>query len=86
MSKIKWTKNFTSTTKKGRFRLFVSENDNGAFYATALFYEKRSAPEGLEIDMKNELFLGASEQDVFEEAKNWILQNVDNEAEFYLDS
>ncbi len=86
MSKIKWTNNFTSITKKGRFRLFVSENDNGAFYATALFYEKRSAPEGVEIEMKNELFLGNSEQAVFEEAKKWILQNVDEDAEFFLDN
>ncbi len=86
MSKIKWMKNFTSITKKGRFRLFVSENENGAFYATALFYEKSSAPEGTEFDMKNKLFLDDSEQAVFEEARNWILQNVDEDAEFRIDN
>lgn len=86
MSKIKWTKNFTSITKKGRFRIFVSENENRAFYATALFYEKQSAPEGVEIEIKNELFLSDSEQAAFKEAKNWIVQNVDADAEFFLDN
>lgn len=86
MSMIKWTKNFTIASSKGRFRLFLSENDDGLFYAAALFYEKRSKPESIEMDVKNELFLGDSEKEVFDEAKDWILKNVDENAEFYLDT
>lgn len=84
MARIMETKKYLVDTNKGQFKIYVSRHSDGNFYAGVLWYEKTGSwSEGEEVQLKFDLesFVNTSEDLAFQEAENWVKNNLDPNAE-----
>jgi hypothetical protein len=77
---VNWTKSYDVRTEDMRhFKVHISEESDGAIYASCLWYEgdrmlkaPGQAGGGLRFDLKT--VLGSSEQDAYDKIVEWITQ------------
>jgi hypothetical protein len=69
----------TSEILKHALKLFVSEHDDGNYFAGVLYYMRSSKPWS-PIDFKIQSFADLSEKAVFNRAISWIKANIDEQA------
>ena len=75
MSSVEWTETYELITSKGNFRIFVSEHEGGAFYASCLYYEGDRALKApgeagfLQFDLRTKY--GNTEDEAFQQIMEW---------------
>jgi hypothetical protein len=77
------SKKFDVNTSKERFGLYLSQHDNGVWFAGVVWYRKAGSwAEGKDVSLDFDLktFSNTSKETVFEEAVAWVRGNLDQNA------
>lgn len=80
MSVIETTR-YSVKTKDGNFKMFVLNHSDNLYHSGVLWYKRSGgfpADADIELDLKS--FVNTSEQDVYNEAKAWIVDHLDSDA------
>jgi hypothetical protein len=80
-TQIKWTKTYEVSHEKEAFKAFTSEHESKHFYATILYFERKTAfnvfgDDKGGLDFKHQTFYGASETEALDKLKAWLQQHL----------
>lgn len=76
---VKWTKSYNLLAYKfDNFRIFISEHEDGAFYATCLYFERgrvlKAPGQSGSLDFKLETAMGDSFEDAYKKIVTWAMK------------
>jgi hypothetical protein len=85
-SLIKWTKQYVLPHEDGNFKVMLSEHEGKQFYATLIYFERKSyatTGDPLEgpIIFRHENFSAKSEGELLAQLKKWISEKLPGAAE-----
>jgi len=74
---LEWTNERIVVYKDCQFKLFTSKHTDGSYYATLLYYQRKSAMQVIAEDLGtlefyNQTYWGKTEEDAINAVKKWM--------------